>query len=394
MNGTIVRRVRRLAVCAVSFALLSCLGAAGLQSGNVALWIEHEVAIPYGDVTLYGVLTVPPTEGPHPAVALITGAAGPEGRSGVASWTHIDHAHRFAAQGFACLRYDPPGTGRSDGERGVDALDTRAEEAVAAAEFLRTRPDVDATHVGLWGISQGGWVIAMAAAESPQEIAFLIMVSGTTVSVAEQQVYGVRTQSEAAGVVGDDLTTAVLVARLLIDWQIPEPIYREANEADLGRLEPGPWTEFAALVYGEPPEDPRQEIEQVIDILERIDQETWAGSLYLGELYIPNLRRVAPGQEAAAMEAAASSLLAGPADYFRRVACPTMALFGEDDLLVPAERSVDLLHEYFQSSGNAELTVVVFPNAGHSLNGFMPAYWEALYAWLEGLRTSWSGELP
>ena len=392
MNGAIVRRVRRLAVYAVSFALLSCLGAAGLQSGNVALWIEHEVAIPYGDVTLYGVLTVPPTEGPHPAVALITGAAGPEGRSGVASWTHIDHGHRFAAQGFACLRYDPPGTGRSDGERGVDALDTRAEEAVAAAEFLCTRPDVDATHVGLWGISQGGWVIAMAAAESPQEIAFLIMVSGTTVSVAEQQVYGVRMQAQAAGVTGDGLAKAVLVARLLIDWQIPEPIYREANEADLGRLEPRPWTEFAAVVYGNGAKSAEQELDRVIELLELIDEEPWGGSLHLGDIYVPNLRRIPPGAESAAKAAAAATLLQSPEVYFRQLACPMLALFGEDDLLVPAERSVDLLHEYFQSSSNDDLTVVVFPNAGHSLNGFMPAYWEALYAWLEAFRASWSGE--
>jgi hypothetical protein len=63
-----------------------------------------------------------------------------------------------------------------------------------------------------------------------------------------------------------------------------------------------------------------------------------------------------------------------------------LALFGEDDVHVPVERSVALLGEYFEASGNDGLAVVVFPNAGHSLNDFMPAYWETLYSWLEALQ--------
>ena len=49
------------------------------------------------------------------------------------------------------------------------------------------------------GDKQGGWVIAMAAAEAPQEIAFIISASGAGVSVAEQQVYGVEAQTRQPG---------------------------------------------------------------------------------------------------------------------------------------------------------------------------------------------------
>ena len=379
-------------MCGFCLVLMWALGTSGQQSGDVVLWVEREVAIPYGNITLHGILTLPPSEGPHPALVIITGAADAEGREGVSAWAHVDHAHRFAIQGFACLRYDPPGVGRSGGKRGLDSLETRAEEALAVVQFLQGCSDIDSEQVGLWGVSQGGWVIAMAAARAPEAIAFLIMVSGTTVSVAEQQVYGVEMQSRAAGVTGEDLAKAVLISRLLIDWQIPSPIFQAEDEADLQRLEDGPWAEFAEIVYEEEPLPEGEELARVIAVLEAIDLEPWAGSLYLGEIYIPNLRRIPPGEAEGLMAAAAESLLASPKEYFELVTCPTLALFGEEDLHVPVERSVELLEDYFATSRNEYLAIVVFPAAGHSLNGFMPAYWEAIYVWLDSLQAVWKSE--
>ena len=380
---------QRAIVCALLTLIVAGLAVVSQHSGNVALWLEREVSIPYEGITLHGVLTLPVSEGTHPAFALITGAAGPKGRGGVSEWAHVTHANRLALQGFACLRYDPPGVGRSEGERGVDTVESRATEAVAVVEFLRLQPEVNSDQVGLWGVSQGGWVIAMAAAKAPEAIAFLIMASGTTVSVAEQQVYGVEVQSIAAGVAGEDLAKAVVVSRLLIDWQVSEPIFQKRNEYEIARLGEGPWADFAEIVYGDVSLSPEEELDWVIEILEVIDAEDWSGSLYLGELYIPALRSIPPESFAAGLEAASRSLLADPREYFERIACPMLALFGENDLHVPVEQSVTLLEEYFSAGGNEDLTIVVFPDAGHSLNDFMAVYWESLYAWLEALEASW-----
>lgn len=83
-------------------------------------------------------------------------------------------------------------------------------------------------------------------------------------------------------------------------------------------------------------------------------------------------------------------MLADPRSYFEHVTCPILALFGEDDVNVPVTRTVELLRQYMVAAGNDGLTIVTFPDAGHSLNDFMPAYWEALCAWLDVLDTSWS----
>jgi len=56
-------------------------------------------------------------------------------------------------------------------------------------------------------------------------VAFLISVSGSGVSVADQRVWGVETQSRAAGLSETDVAKAVLFARLLIDLQLSKPVY-------------------------------------------------------------------------------------------------------------------------------------------------------------------------
>ena len=168
-------------------------------------WREEEVTFAFGPNELYGILTLPGGEGPHPAVVLISGSADTETgvRNGAQSRYHIEHARKMVLCGFAVLRYDPPGAGRSEGEGSFESLDQRSEEAVAALHYLQSRPDIQSDGVGLWGASQGGWVIAMAAAAFPQDVAFLISVSGSGVSVAEQQVYSIEAQSRAAGLPED-----------------------------------------------------------------------------------------------------------------------------------------------------------------------------------------------
>ncbi len=62
-------------------------------------------------------------------------------------------------------------------------------DALAAIEALRHRPDIDTTRIGLWGISQAGWIIPVAAAVSPNTVDFTIIVSGPTVSIGEENYY-------------------------------------------------------------------------------------------------------------------------------------------------------------------------------------------------------------
>ena len=338
---------------------------------------ETRVSFRSGPNTLSGILSLPVGGGRHAAVVLLSGSE----RGGAAYPVHVAQARALADRGFAVLRYDPPGVGRSTGDHRFETLDDRAREAIAAVGYLRSRPELRRDEIGLWGVSQGGWVTQMAAAAS-RNVAFIVSVSGSGVSPAEQQVYSVEAQSRAAGFSASDVARGVLFSRLLVDWQITRPVYREQNLAQVRHLGPGPWKAFAALVYTPGSLTPARNLERGIAILKSISHDLWTRYLYLDTALLPALQAIPPGQVAAARAAAQTSLLVTPKKYLTAIHCPVLAIWGQDDVLVPARKSAALYRQYLEAAGNRDVTTVVFANAGHSIDNFGSAYWTTLTQWL------------
>ena len=63
-----------------------------------------------------------------------------------------------------------------------------ASDIVAAARFLRTRPEIDARRIGLAGVSQAGWILPHAAREMG-DAAFVVLLSGPVCSVGLEIFY-------------------------------------------------------------------------------------------------------------------------------------------------------------------------------------------------------------
>ena len=100
----------------------------------------------------------------------------------------------FLSRGFATLCYDKRGVGQSTGEyAGVGPrnsfrmFDLLGGDMAAGAAFLRTRPEIDPSRIGLVGNSQAGWIIPVAAERA--QPAFMIMLVGPTVSVGIENFY-------------------------------------------------------------------------------------------------------------------------------------------------------------------------------------------------------------
>jgi dienelactone hydrolase len=94
--------------------------------------------------------------------------------------------------GYAVFNYDKRGVDDSDGqfiEVGVDTAGWRlpelADDALAAAAFVRGLEEIDRASVGLMGGSQAGWVNPLAASRS-EDLAFIVSVVGPTVTVGEE----------------------------------------------------------------------------------------------------------------------------------------------------------------------------------------------------------------
>lgn len=147
--------------------------------GSVGSIRREEVRIAVRDIVLEGTVFAPREPGRYPAVVFVHGA-GPGNRSGL-----VDQAESLASAGIVALVYDKRTIGYSFANRDFGLL---ADDATAAVRMLRGRPEVDPARVGLWGVSEGGWVVPIAAARS-SEVAFAILVSAANVSPQSQALW-------------------------------------------------------------------------------------------------------------------------------------------------------------------------------------------------------------
>jgi fermentation-respiration switch protein FrsA (DUF1100 family) len=119
----------------------------------------HGVEFPSCGAVLRGVLLLPRTERPLPAIAMAPGM------SGVKEGSIMKYAEFFARGGFAVLAYDNINFGASGGEprQEVDPILQRRGYR-GAITFLTLRPEIDPGRIGVFGTSySGGHVPEIAA---------------------------------------------------------------------------------------------------------------------------------------------------------------------------------------------------------------------------------------
>ncbi|MER6314567.1 alpha/beta hydrolase [Streptomyces sp. NPDC001581] len=154
---------------------------------------EERVTVPAAGHDLPGVLATPAGKGPgpFPLVVLVHG----DGEVGA---TH-DGFYRpyweaFAKAGYASLSLDKPADWLGQ------SMDDRARETTdALAWAARTRPEIDAGRIGLWGASQAGWVMPKVVARAPAPGVRFVIAVGTAVNWERQGEYNLRAELRAAG---------------------------------------------------------------------------------------------------------------------------------------------------------------------------------------------------
>ncbi len=305
---------------------------------------REEVSFRNGEVTLSGTLTLPLKKGPHPAVVLLHGS-GPEDRHFLGPW--IDF---FARRGLAVLSYDKRGTGTSGGDWKQSGIEELGGDAEAAFRYLAGRVDVDRKRIGLFGISQGGWVAPFVAARHPA-VAFIVLHAGASVPVVRQGELLLEHELRAYGLPEEEIAEALAYQRLDDEftrsgegWEKLQEAYRKASAAG------EPW------LYAEPQ-----------------PPDAWFRTMYRKMMDFD------------------------PAPYWRQVKCPVLAFFGELDHNVPPRPNVEILKKLLASAGHVAHTIKVLPKANHlflqaetgmmteypRLRAFVPGYFDGLAEWLE-----------
>ena len=156
---------------------------AAIEADTNKPYHSEEVSFTNGSITFAATLTVPNAGSRFPAVVLVAG-------SGVLDRDEENFGHKpfllladaLSRNGFAVLRYDERGGYGTVGGYPYASSEPLATDAMAALRYLKTRPEVDASRVGLMGHSEGGLIAVMNAAKHPDEVAFIVSLAGPGVN--------------------------------------------------------------------------------------------------------------------------------------------------------------------------------------------------------------------
>jgi pimeloyl-ACP methyl ester carboxylesterase len=153
---------------------------------------DEQVRVPSNGFSLSGTVSKP-FESPStrgPAVVFV-GGGGPTDRDGLAYGIPIlgELASALADAGFVTLRYDKRGVGQSGGRLESASLKDLADDAIAGANLLAKRKDVDPKRIAIVGYSEGGAVALIAARDKRIAAVAVISAAGVrgTDLVLEQQ---------------------------------------------------------------------------------------------------------------------------------------------------------------------------------------------------------------
>lgn len=153
-----------------------------MRAGASVVEDAHELhtVVPTEMGDLRAILRVP-DGAPLPGLVLVDGS----GDGDRTAWG--ERATWLADAGTVVLRHDKPGCDGSPGDWQAQTLEDRAREALDALRVLRGRPATAGQPVGLYGVSQGGWVAMLAATMEPSLVDFVVVQSGTSTSPREHE---------------------------------------------------------------------------------------------------------------------------------------------------------------------------------------------------------------
>jgi pimeloyl-ACP methyl ester carboxylesterase len=342
--------------------------AAPAPAAEVLPYITEEVAVRSGDVTLGGTLSLPAGDAPSPALVFLSGSGAQDRDEDVMGFkifkTLGDHLTR---NGFAVLRLDDRGVGKSTGNLALSTSEDFAGDALAAVAYLKTRKEVDPARIGLLGHSEGGLEAPIAATRS-HDVAFLVLMAGPSLT-------GERIMLEQNFLVGRAEGTPE--ADMEANSKIQKMLFAAAKT---GRG----WDEVETAIR-----------DAVLARLEKLP---------------PEARKAIPDANAYAAKTAAAQMAGyktswfqffvsfDPAPVLAKVNCPVLALFGEKDVQVPAGINQKEMIAAFERGGNKAAVTKVIPGANHLFQtaktggvseyanlpkAFSPEFLDTLTAWLK-----------
>jgi dienelactone hydrolase len=136
------------------------------------------------DINLAGMLFVPEGEGPYPAAIIIHGSGTSRRDNG---W-YLTLTQYLQENGILVLLPDKRGSEASEGDWRTASFSDLATDTLAAISYLKDQDQVPIAEIGIVGLSQGGHIAPIVAAES-EDVAFVVNIVGGSVPMHELLLY-------------------------------------------------------------------------------------------------------------------------------------------------------------------------------------------------------------
>lgn len=279
-----------------------------------------------------GVLSYPASGGPFPAVVLLAGS-GPHTRDGGMSLhnTLAVLADHLTREGLAVLRYDKRGVGLTGGAlHPGSTTDQYATDALAAVRYLALQPHIQPDRIGIVGHSEGGIIAAMAAAQAPADVSFIVMLAGTGLPGIE-----IKRLQDAAARRADGMPESLVLMN-----QVQERELFEIAASDMAHDDA---LTAMATATARLPANVKETLEIPADGIPVTAYEA---------LLSPWFRRF---------------LALDPRLFLKDVKCPILALVGEKDLQVPPVENLAEIARTLERSGNEHVALRALPGVNHNL---------------------------
>jgi len=365
-----IQHARAVARCCIGLACIAAICASAVEASPLATpqvrspvaessAFAHEAfGFRDGQSWLVGDLGLPDGPPPYPAVVFVQGS----GATSRHSAYHQTIAEEFLRRGFATLIWSKPGVDESTGDFWKQSMSARAAEVAAAMQTLAARSDIDADRIGLWGISQAGWVMPLVPTH--RHVAFVISVSGPGRTGAAQDLYGVEKELIRLGLSEVDRADALEHRR-----ELYRLIAESADYADFVRRHAA-WLEEMRRRSWYPVVEQRPKGMFFLDLGFSIDRRQF------GFIAI-NLADEAKRLSAAPQQLATLTM-------------PVLAIYGGSDVIVDPHAGMEAYGKIRALTGNPDVTVKLFEGADHTIRqrdadgelDFAPGYLATMGEWL------------
>lgn len=286
---------------------------------------------PDANIKLAGTLSLPAKKGKFPAVILISGS-GPQDRNE----TIFDHkpflviADHLTKNGIAVLRYDDRGFGKSTGNFGTATTYDFSTDVESAIEYLKSRPEINAEHIGLIGHSEGGLIAPMVAARS-KDVDFIVLLAAPGINPNSLLILQAEYIGRNAKIPETELQKAKVTHTHFFETL--------RKKEDIETLKPE-LTGYAKDMYRYIPKE---------ILPPNMTEEDYIASI-LAQFTSPWYRYI---------------LNYDPIKALEQVRCPVLALNGELDLQVPPTENLKGIAEALKRGGNTAVTIREYPKLNH-----------------------------